>query len=356
MTINRQIRSVLIYEFLTAGGCWSLGDEPPAGSLLAEGAAMRDALACDFAAISEVAEVHLLRDVRLPQPQIPRQVLHPVRNSREELQTLVAIAAKVDAAIIIAPEFSQLLTERVQRVEAGAGPLISSGFAVVQLCSDKQRTCEHLASHRVPTPQGLSFNPQSLPSFDQRFFPAVLKPADGAGSQSMRRIDTPAEIRECDLSAAESWRLERFCPGTPVSVSLLAGPRGFLVLQPCSQILSDDGRFQYRGGSTPISTTLAQRAQRLALAAANTLPPTRGYLGIDIVLGSVENGSEDFVIEINPRLTTSYLGLRQACEQNLAEAMWKWANGEPVSLTYRDRSFAFSPSAFSADITCPENS
>jgi hypothetical protein len=160
----------------------------------------------------------------------------------------------------------------------------------------------------------------------------------------------PAEIRDCDLSAAASWRLERFHHGLPVSVSLLAGPHGFLPLQPCTQTLSNDGRFAYRGGTTPLPPRLAERAQRLALAAAHTLPPTRGYLGIDIVLGSAENGGEDVVIEINPRLTTSYLGLRQACEQNLAAAMWKWALGEAVSLTYRDQTIAFS-----ADEICLEH-
>jgi predicted ATP-grasp superfamily ATP-dependent carboligase len=40
----------------------------------------------------------------------------------------------------------------------------------------------------------------------------------------------------------------------------------------------------------------------------------RGYVGVDVVLGEREAA----LIELNPRLTTSYLGLRAAFDQNLA--------------------------------------
>ena len=65
------MRSVFVYEFITGGGCWTLGGEPPSGSLLAEGAAMRDALLADIAAVSSIEEIHLLHDVRLPQLTLP---------------------------------------------------------------------------------------------------------------------------------------------------------------------------------------------------------------------------------------------------------------------------------------------
>jgi predicted ATP-grasp superfamily ATP-dependent carboligase len=335
-------KRVLVYEFITGGGCWSLGDDPPAGSLLAEGMAMRNALASDLARVDSVAEIHLLHDSRLRPPQLPSQVLHPVTNAREELRVLAAISRQVEAVIVIAPEFGQLLWERSQLVESVNDQLLSPAASLVRLCSDKQQTCKHLAAQSVPAARGIVFSELSsvLPSND--LFPAVLKPNDGAGSQFVQLLATLAEIRNCDLSAAASWRLEQFHPGTPVSVSLLAGPRGFIALQPCTQNLSDNGRFTYRGCTTPLPLHLAERAERLALAAAATLPPAKGYLGIDMVLGSAENGSQDVVIEINPRLTTSYLVLRQACEQNLAAAMLKWAAGETIELSWRPTTIEYS--------------
>ena len=49
----------------------------------------------------------------------------------------------------------------------------------------------------------------------------------------------------------------------------------------------------------------------------------RGYLGVDLILGT--EADKDYVIEINPRLTTSYLILRQAAKENLAEAIIQWS-------------------------------
>jgi len=44
----------------------------------------------------------------------------------------------------------------------------------------------------------------------------------------------------------------------------------------------------------------------------------RGYVGVDVILTQ----DEALLIEINPRLTTSYIGLRQVIDLNLAQAIW----------------------------------
>jgi len=43
----------------------------------------------------------------------------------------------------------------------------------------------------------------------------------------------------------------------------------------------------------------------------------RGYIGVDMVL----TNDEPVVIEVNPRLTTSYIGLRKVINFNLAQAI-----------------------------------
>jgi len=60
------------------------------------------------------------------------------------------------------------------------------------------------------------------------------------------------------------------------------------------------------------------------------VPGLRGYVGVDLVLGPNDDGNEDWVIEINPRLTTSYIGLRVVAKANLAEAMLRVVGGEIV--------------------------
>jgi predicted ATP-grasp superfamily ATP-dependent carboligase len=141
-------------------------------------------------------------------------------------------------------------------------------------------------------------------------------------------------------------RLEEFVPGLAASVAVLCGPAGNHALPACEQRLSSDGRFTYLGGRLPIDRELDARARQLALAAAGALPQPRGYIGIDLVLGEPADGSADRVIEINPRPTTSYVGLRRSSRTNLAAAMLAVMMGESPDLC-----FSAEPVEFLADGT-----
>ncbi|MEK7799030.1 MAG: ATP-grasp domain-containing protein, partial [Acidobacteriota bacterium] len=61
----------------------------------------------------------------------------------------------------------------------------------------------------------------------------------------------------------------------------------------------------------------------------------RGYVGVDLVLG--DSGAT--VIEINPRLTTSYVGLRLSVAENIAGLIIAAALGRalPERVTVRGR-------------------
>jgi predicted ATP-grasp superfamily ATP-dependent carboligase len=62
---------------------------------------------------------------------------------------------------------------------------------------------------------------------------------------------------------------------------------------------------------------------------------------VDLVLGAASDGSADYVIEINPRLTTSYVGLRAVTETNLAAAMLHVAAGDRVTVAWQDAQVEF---------------
>ena len=103
-----------------------------------------------------------------------------------------------------------------------------------------------------------------------------------------------------------------------------------------------------------MAADLDRRARRLAASVLDCLPDALGYLGIDLVLGaeplgSNEFGENDYVIEVNPRLTTSYVGLRALARVNLAEALLAVAEGRSTAL-----SFGPEPVQFAADGRLPE--
>jgi predicted ATP-grasp superfamily ATP-dependent carboligase len=133
---------------------------------------------------------------------------------------------------------------------------------------------------------------------------------------------------------------QEFVPGFAASVAFLIGPKAITPLIPCAQHLSTDGRFQYLGGHLPIRPDLAERAIRIASAAVLCVPGLLGYVGVDVVLG---DDGRDWAIEINPRLTTSYVGLRALAESNLAAAMLAVVRSEPFELHWRDVVIDFTP-------------
>jgi predicted ATP-grasp superfamily ATP-dependent carboligase len=144
-----------------------------------------------------------------------------------------------------------------------------------------------------------------------------------------------------DLPGDGSLRIEQYHAGQAASVAVLCGPAGNFPLPACEQRLMRDGRFVYLGGRLPLAPPLNQRAQRLALAAVATLPGARGYVGVDLVLGEAADGTRDYVIEINPRLTTSYIGLRACSGINLAAAMLAVCRGQAPDLCFDQGSVEF---------------
>jgi predicted ATP-grasp superfamily ATP-dependent carboligase len=329
---------VFLYEWATGGGLVEESGALPA-SLLREGAAMLGALAADFARIPG-CRVTALRDPRVLQLVMPGCELIDVLDRWSHGEEFERLAGIADATILIAPEFDAILLNAARTVTASGGKLASPSPALIQVAADKHRTCELLRAAGVPTPPGMLLAPEdSLPH--DFTYPAVIKPVDGAGSQDTYLISSPR-----DTPPAYAWprRLERYMPGMPASVAVLCSAAGPVPLLPCKQRITEDGRFQYRGGELPLAAGLSERATALAERAIAALPPTIGYVGVDMVLGHDPHGDEDVVIEVNPRLTTSYVGLRAAAKANLAEAMWRAVQGEALPIEFSSQRMEFDPS------------
>jgi tyramine---L-glutamate ligase len=329
---------VFIFEYVTGGGMWEAPRESPTdSSLLVEAWAMLQAVVTDFSLLAGV-KVWTTRDVRLPtRHALPCQKTL-ISSSAAELQALAQLSAAADWTLLIAPESGGALARRCAVVAAAGGRLLSPSSEMIELASNKHATCEFLAKRGVSVASGVRLASGGLQIPDNLRFPLILKPLDGCGSQGVRLISNKSEFpQEID----RPLRCEEFVPGQAASVAVLCGPTGNYPLPACEQRLSRDGRFTYQGGRLPLDATLDRRARRLAETAIAALPQPRGYIGVDLVLGDSEDGSGDRVIEVNPRLTTSYVGLRAAAKANLAAAMLTVAEGASPDLCFGDEPLEF---------------
>lgn len=316
---------VFVYEYVCGSGAHS---ERAAPSLWREGWAMLTAVLADFGRCPGVIPSTLLSGdhpeklADLPAAEVE---LVPANGERASFHRQLR---RADAALVIAPEFAGTLEDRTHWVEAAGVPLLGSSSAAVRLTADKNQLALHLLARGVPTPPCVD-----IPRAGD--FPVVCKPRDGAGSLATFLARTPRELEDATAVArAEGWGgellVQPFVPGQAASIACLVGDAGTVALPAAAQRLSEDGRFRYEGGSVPLPEPLCARAARLGRRAVEVVPGLRGYVGVDVVLGPDEDGHGDRVIEINPRLTTSYTGLRRLARFNLAEAILAAALGRPL--------------------------
>ncbi|MBI2192941.1 MAG: ATP-grasp domain-containing protein [Planctomycetes bacterium] len=322
---------ILVYEFISGGG---LAGNPLPDSLRTEGLAMLRSLVEDLSRIPGV-QVSCTLDERFEDHVLPAEVTLIGRGV--ERRALEDLASEADFSLVIAPEFDCILLERSKWLDGCRARRIGPSLDAIELTSNKLALARHLVPFGIPAVGGCIFDPErGLPARDFAW-PAVLKPLYGAGSQATFLIRNDCEAHEAGQRAIhEGLRrnaiLQRYCPGQPASVSFLLGPRRAVILMPCTQNLSADGRFRYLGGRSPISPELARRAMALAAGAVASVPGLLGYAGVDLILGQPKEN--DVVMEINPRLTTSYVGLRALADTNLAETLLHLFLGEdapPVS-------------------------
>ena len=294
---------VFVYEYISAGAA---GLEALPESLRSEGAAMLAAVVADFRRVPRI-EVVTLEGASIS----------------DEAVRFRALAGECDATLVIAPEFDDVLASRSQAVLDAGGRLLGSSPAAIRRVSDKLHLAQMWHERGVAHPATSMLGEAA---FD---WPWVVKPRIGAGSQATFLIAGHASLEPALVCARQEWPhgewiIQQYVAGQPASVALLIGPQQTIALAPVRQHLSSDGRFRYEGGSLPLPAALAQRATRLALRAVADVEGLHGYTGVDLVLGG---DGVDYAIEINPRLTTSYIGLRQCCQQNIAELLLRLAAG-----------------------------
>ncbi|MGA2935970.1 MAG: ATP-grasp domain-containing protein [Syntrophobacteraceae bacterium] len=309
---------VLVHEYVTGGG-WPAEDLPH--GLAAEGFTMLRAVLNDFRLWGGVSLI-TTRDVRLAGFSLCADRV--VNLHREEyLRTLNDLVADVDAVLVIAPESNGVLARLSALVEERGRLLLGSSAEGVSVAGDKWDCFRRFSENNLPTPRTWRLScAEALTAAEEIGFPLVVKPIDGVGCEGVSIASDSSSLRMAlDLLHPwpESILLQPYLSGTHASVSLLVSETGVLPLSLNEQVLSVGVPFLYRGGTVPLDHMQRDSAFEYAERAVSLAPGLRGYVGVDMLLTE----RESYTIEINPRLTTSYVGLRQVIDINLAEAIWR---------------------------------
>jgi tyramine---L-glutamate ligase len=307
----------LVFEYITGGG---LINEALSRDLAAEGDRMLGALATDLLDLPDI-ELIIPRDPRLAAPEFQRgqsrlKVVEMNRNGAFE-QRWRELLDTCDAVWPIAPETGHILTNLCQSVQDDGKILLNSPAVAVKRATSKLATAVLLEEKNIPVvPTWPLRQARSLSAG-----PWVLKPDDGVGCVNIRIIRELKELEQIDLDRLDGeWVIQPLIAGDAISLSLLCR-RGEARLLSCNrqQVTMSDGSFRLSGclvnGVRDISGIFRQLAGRIARA----LPQLWGYIGVDLIVSA----DGPLVLEINPRLTTSYAGLHQALGINPAGLVMK---------------------------------
>ncbi len=324
---------VFVGEYVCGGGLANVPPEQIPKSLRQEGVAMLRAIVSD---LSELAETVVPVDPRFQLDLDPRQLVEMDPHHAIWGQWVTA-AKGCDSALIIAPESDGLLAQGVAMLRAGGVDVIAGSGDFLRVASDKLLTAKTLIAAGVSHPPYLALSDRRLKEQLKSYDQFVVKPRDGCGTQQIMRFDRLDDAR---AALEENQILQAWMPGRAISIAAVASATRQVYLPAVSQDLSEVD-CEYAGGQGPLDDEDQRRATALASRAIAAMPPTiRGFVGLDLLLG--DRPSEDYVIEINPRLTTSYVGLRRMINGNLAARLFDLESG-PVSCCTSVNSVRWTP-------------
>ncbi len=296
---------IFVFEMITGGG---FSAEPLRPSLAHEGDRMLRSLLRDLSDLPEV-RVTTSRDPRLP-PVPDVAAIMPAPG--EEPWALYARGARgADAAWPIAPETDGLLERLTRQTLALDKCLLGSRPEAVRLAASKWQTARVLDAGGLPAVPTFAAG-ERLPPLAG---PWVVKPDDGAGCEGVQLV--PDWRAAGERLAAGSGRLiaQPWIDGCALSLSLLCcDGRAALLCCNRQHVRLVDGRPTLDAITVNALPDAEGLLAGLATRIAAAIPGLWGYVGVDLVLAP----DGPVVLEINPRLTTSYCGLRSALGMNAA--------------------------------------
>jgi len=284
------IMRLLAFEYACAGG---EGGEP----FLDEGLLMLSHLLRDLSGLG-LERVTTMRSASLGFVPLFADKIVTVKDGL--LKAYAKELPEHDAVWIIAPECEGRLLELTRMAESLGRAVVGPSSAAVEVCGDKLLTCNALEGF-VPTPRTKPFN-----GFIDEF-PCVVKPADGAGCSSTFYFEDEARAVRFEVPKGK-FVVQPYVEGAPMSAAIVSNRDEAVLLGVSRQLIKTGPVLEFLGVEGPVEYAHKYKLTRMINVIRNKIPGLDGYWGIDFIDGA----DGPALIEINPRLTSSYPLYRRA--------------------------------------------
>lgn len=278
---------------------------------------MRNALLDDLRSLQGV-QVLLMQDARLSQHDVEINIAREIImiSVQTDLQALLLTRqADYDAVWLIAPETDGILAFWCQYFSAQGKYLYTSGQAAVSLCQDKLATTRLLQSAGIACV--LSRVYAQFDDYKEGSW--VIKVNDSVGCDQVYLVQSEQDWRRvaATLSEDKTYIIQPYISGKSLSLScLFYQGKAYYICCNQQHTYVVQQQFVLSACTVNIQSNHKSEYQQFCQQIAAALPQLFGYVGIDLI---VSGAGESLILEINPRLTTSYAGIKQALGINIAE-------------------------------------
>jgi predicted ATP-grasp superfamily ATP-dependent carboligase len=317
---------ILIFEYITGGG---FNNQELPESLAREGRLMLSALLDNLSSIKQLQLIVLL-DERFIDLARPGCKVIEINQQQDALEQFVIAASSCDAVWPIAPEFDGILQQLCEMVVSLGKVILTSPASAVAITGDKYKTYQRLGANLIATVPTRIFAQSEYLLGEW-----MVKSIDGVGCADSYLI-TGSDDFEQMLKRDGKYIIQPHLKGHKTSLScLLKQGKAWLVCVNLQKFRIIDKQYQLSEiivNHQPITANY----QEIADSVAQAVPDCWGYVGIDLI----ETAEQILVLEINPRLTTSFTGIYAALGINIAEAVLQLLNGDPTLKPLRNQPIA----------------
>lgn len=236
-----------------------------------------------------------------------------VVNSEEDYYSVLKrVRIDFDYIALIAPP-----QELIKASEIVGDKLLGPSLQLIKIFSDKYHTMIALSNCGIRVPKTVLVNDSSkyIAELHNLRPPYVVKPTLLAGAECTYLVNDESKLREyvekvCSCDPSRKAIIQEYVKGVHGSLSVVCGQGKPLLYSINLQliVLSED-RLSYAGGVLPIRHRyVREKAEEIVTRLCSCYPDLKGYTGLDVVW----NDRDLYVVEVNPRATTSIVGLYEA--------------------------------------------
>ena len=319
--------NLLVYEHVSGGGF--AGQKIPS-SILSEGYGMLRTSVSDFKAAGHNVTTFLDSRLKAFNPPIEADVIIPISSHKELDEALRKISQTVDAFYTIAPESERILQRLVETMGTSGAASLNCKTNAIRRASNRMTSYQALKKMGLCVPETLIVDArenvkQIKRKISELEYPMVFKPMYGVSCSGLSVVRDESQIvaavnKITKESLDKFFVAQRLIKGVATSVSLISTDNQALPITLNKQKITlapPNSDSSYNGGTVPLHHSSEKQALRAAQLTVKSLRGLRGYIGVDVIL----TNEEPVVIEVNPRLTTSYIGFREVVNFNPAQAI-----------------------------------